>query len=90
MSDRSVLIIVTVVGRQAFPIDMLRYDGLHPRNEVDANKITTTILNEGIGEPQVEMSIELSRESSDPSWQPKRERWERKFGWQVKSVEVVP
>lgn len=69
--------VVEVMGRHAFPVDMLRYDRLSPRHEGDSTKITDTIR-----EPAGPYTrVELYRQASD-AWKPTTERW-ASFGWIV-------
>lgn len=65
------LVLATVVGEGAFPLDMLRYDQCWPAQQGDADAI----------ESQGRRSIMLAKHQrgpSNPGWSP--ERWST-FGW---------
>jgi len=63
----------------SFPLDMLRYDGLHPRRSEDANRIDDA----GARRSDEVISLEGYH---DKNWKPEVERW-KSFGWDVVSVE---
>lgn len=64
------------------PIDMLRYDGLHPKSERDSGKIMRS-LDYRLEKDNSE--IELLR-MDRKTWLPTAERW-KSFSWQVVSHE---
>lgn len=77
-------IIVTVRprnGRPDFPIDMLRYDGLHPYRETDSYAIARSREERT---PGPSMEIELVR-YAPKSWMPTNGRWDS-FGWAVAEI----
>lgn len=79
-------VVVTVAPRLrfgTFPIDMLRYDGLCPNNEVDSGKIERTLI-EQIRSDESTGPIEL-RCWADARWRPTDGRWES-FNWKVVEV----
>lgn len=64
----------TVVGRGAFPLDMLRHDQVFPGGTPSA----FALGHDG------QREITLIRLTSDSHWLPTFDRW-RSFGWFVKS-----
>ena len=71
---------------RAFPIDMLRYDGAHPRSESESGKIADLLsYNAPIKDfkpDQLEIEI-VGTHSGAPT----ARRWES-FGWRVTDVNV--
>jgi hypothetical protein len=65
----------SVVGRDSFPTDMLRYDASFPADGESASQMIDT------REPR---TIVLRRLSANKDWLPCFERW-RSFGWMVKT-----
>lgn len=72
---------VTVSGVLPFPVDMLRYDGLHPHREEDSHRIIASISHEVRGRTTVELERWAER-----TWKPTVGRWES-FSWRVEKVE---
>lgn len=68
-----------------FPIDMLRYDGLHPYREEDSGKIYRAINEAEPWEGTDEVRTVLLAGTKNPGWNPKKERW-LSFGWSVVDV----
>ena len=69
----------TVLGRSVFPLDMLRYDGCHPKLEADS----ANMANDGLREVTLhkygnQFTITLKK------WSPTVSRW-NSFGWAVLS-----
>lgn len=75
-------IVVTVRGRGEFPVDMLRYDGLHPWGENDSYAVRSTFYSPG---GEVPTLVHLRRWAESRSWMPTDARW-RSFGWEVFEV----
>jgi hypothetical protein len=76
---------VTVAGRVAFPMDMMRYDRCYPANETESYKIAAAIRHDGDAyhkEPDGSIKVELVAVSRNPRWTPTQGRWES-FGWKV-------
>lgn len=75
--------VITVRGSYPFPIDMLRYDCLHPATESDSAKIARTL------DPQYDIStpyeIQLTR-LAEPKWEPTLPRWNSHL-WKVTNIE---
>lgn len=72
--------VVTVQSRgrnrpYPFPIDMLRYDELHPRSEADSGKITRTFGKYAVPPTDTIEMIDLVREAPK-NWTPTSARWE--------------
>lgn len=67
---------VTVEGRGAFPVDMMRYDTCYPATESDANAI-----RESFADPSGVTRVRLNRRSVSDR-EPQYARWES-FGWRV-------
>jgi hypothetical protein len=64
---------ITVEGRGAFPIDMLRYDQCHPRTERDSLVIKNSF------DPHIgKRTVDLTSYALFPT----EERW-KSFGWEV-------
>lgn len=74
--------LVRVQGQSDFPIDMLRYDALHPQTEPGAHAIARSLQEAYQPEPLV---IPLTG-IHEAGWEPNRERW-RSRGWNVTHVE---
>lgn len=72
----------------SFPIDMLRYDGLHPRTEQDSGKIMRTIGCYGVPTTDKLEDIQLAR-NAEKSWTPQAARWDS-FVYMVVSHEILP
>lgn len=81
----------TVVGRTAFPIDMLRYDQCFPASEADSSRITNTInrdrtMNPGLTSKEIGMYkidlVMISRNNSGPTVG----RW-NSFCWGIVSID---
>lgn len=68
----------TVVGKGAFPLDMLRYDYCYPCTSDDAVVIGAEDWN-GKGEPR---TVELSRTIAHSKVTPTEGRW-ASFGWRL-------
>ncbi len=66
----------TVSGTGRFPIDMLRYDGSHPRTQRGSYVIESTF--NGDNNPTF---VVLER-FGDKNWKPEPDRWES-FRWSV-------
>ena len=64
----------TVEGAGPFPVDMLRYDSCHPRDESTARSL--------VDYEAPRRQVTLHRFSVDRDWGPNRERW-ASFGWRV-------
>jgi len=71
-----------------FPIDMLRYDGLHPHTEADSGKIMRTIGRYGVPSTEEVEDIQLAR-TTRKNWKPQDARWDS-FLYTVVSHEVLP
>ena len=69
---------VVVTGDFQFPIDMLRYDGLHPQSESDSGMIHATFRPGGTHD---KVHVNLSR-WAEKDWHPTDARW-RSFSWKV-------
>lgn len=72
MTTRS-YVAFTVEGRSEFPIDMLRYDGCHPRRERDSGVIKRSLSRRAFRAYRVELAGKRL---------PTTSRWES-FGWKV-------
>lgn len=68
-----------VRGSGAFPVDMLRYDGSHPRREEDSGTIEARSPSAGAMLPGTSIGLERWAERT---WRPCADRW-RSFGWEV-------
>lgn len=71
----------TVVGKDHFPFDMLRYDACFPATGESAVSLS-------IPRTQKERTVTLRRFAVDKSWEPTCARW-ASFGWTVTNVEPV-
>lgn len=76
--------LVTVEGRSAFPIDMLRYDDCIPADERSSGIISVSI-NPYVQREGETYRVEV-RHSGLYHWQPTVGRWES-FGWHVINCE---
>lgn len=56
-----------------FPLDMLRYDGMHPRHEPDSYRIRETLVSDGVREWDFIQLEQISGEKK-PRYTPAR--WE--------------
>lgn len=65
----------TVEGEGLFPIDMLRYDGVHPHHETDSYAVAESCLSS-------RRTITLRKPNTYKGWKPGISRWES-FGWKV-------
>lgn len=74
--------IVSVEGKGAFPIDMLRYDGVTPRHESDSSKIGAY----GAIDADSAVVVELFC-LAEKGWLPTYERW-KSFRWKVVGHEI--
>ena len=70
-----------------FPIDMLRYDGLHPRSEEDSGKIERAIGRFGVPPARESAIIELVKDAPK-NWSPTKDRW-NSFVWRVVDHEII-
>ncbi len=70
-----------------FPIDMLRYDGLHPRSEEDSGKIERSMGRFGVAPMSDIGEIELVKDAPK-NWRPTNGRWES-FVWRVVSHKTL-
>lgn len=61
----------SVVGSGEFPLDMLRYDGVYPLTEGDANLIR---------KEEERRTVWLVKPDGDMHWIPNIKRW-KSFGW---------
>lgn len=73
---------VTVTGNGPFPLDMLRYDGLHPERSEDTTLILGT-LTSGDGAVDIQLLRWAPR-----GWRPTEGRW-RSYRWFIRTVEPI-
>jgi hypothetical protein len=71
-----------------FPVDMLRYDGLHPRSEEDSGKIVQSMGRFGVPPMDEVGNIHLVKDTYK-NWTPTIDRW-KSFVWRVVSHEIIP
>lgn len=71
----------SVIGRGAFPVDMLRYACSWPADETSAGQIERS--HESDVEASDPFSIRLTRYHRDPVPNLCDDRWESKFRWKV-------
>lgn len=69
-----------VIGRGAFPLDMLRYDECYPTRGQDVDMLDPS--------SDSDEAVQL-RAVHHRTWEPCAGRWES-FGWEVTSHEMVP
>jgi len=70
----------TVVGRGAFPVDMLRYATSWPHDETDARHIEESLEQADNNDP---FTIRLTKYHRDAQPNLCDDRWESKFRWKV-------
>jgi hypothetical protein len=75
--------VFVVVGIHPFPIDMLRFDGCFPRDEISSNDITSSITQRN-GSEKI---IRLVKVHSNRLWTPTEGRW-NSFDWRVVSESI--
>lgn len=76
---------ITVAGRVAFPVDMMRYDRCYPAGESESYKIAASVRHDGDAyhkEPDGTIKVVLVACSRNPIFNPTVGRWQS-FGWQV-------
>lgn len=81
MKKSTYRIVVRSVGKNVFPIDMLRYDDCRPEREIDSHLIRESMNH--LIEPTEEVYL---RKLMDGDKYTNQARWES-FGWTVVRVE---
>jgi hypothetical protein len=79
---------ICVRGRNAFPVDMLRYDRCTPLHESDSDVIHRSIMREAglyTGAEGNRLGVTVAVRSDKP---PTEARW-RSFSWEVVSVDKI-
>lgn len=77
-----------VTGRYPFPVDMLRYDEVHPLRSEDAAAITESLAPTERRSLESSSRVRLARFSTHGLWRPTEGRW-RSFGWSVDEASVT-
>jgi hypothetical protein len=78
-------LVVKVEGNgSAFPVDMLRYDGLSPFKETDSYTIEASLRYEKDARHR---PVELIGQK-EARWEPNHGRW-ASFGWKVTEVRAI-
>lgn len=72
-------VMFSVIGRGAFPFDMLCYDRCFPIDSINASK-----LDRDYGDQEVR-EIQLVATVHRKNWEPTVDRW-ASFGWSVRST----